>query len=94
MAHGPEIGESNYVAISRNGRGRLGSRAWANEAIRRIEADENRSDSDACREPGSCRYAYEFQGVPALHPQPYLGSRSVSSPLRLFVRSDRRVMGL
>jgi cysteine synthase len=31
------------VAIGRNGRGRLGSREWANEAVRRIEADENRS---------------------------------------------------
>jgi cysteine synthase A len=31
------------MATSPNGRDRLGSRAWASEAIRRIEADENRS---------------------------------------------------
>jgi cysteine synthase A len=31
------------VPTSSNGRERLGSRAWADEAIRRIEADENRS---------------------------------------------------
>src|SRR5829696_10397627 len=31
------------MATSANGRRRLGSRAWADEAIRRIEADENRS---------------------------------------------------
>jgi len=31
------------VTIRENGRERLGSREWANEAIRRIEADENRS---------------------------------------------------
>jgi cysteine synthase len=31
------------VTIGANGGGRLGSREWANEAVRRIEADENRS---------------------------------------------------
>jgi cysteine synthase len=31
------------VTIGTNGCGRLGSREWANEAVRRIEADENRS---------------------------------------------------
>jgi cysteine synthase len=37
------IGETAQVTMSRNGRGRPASRAWADEAVRRIEADANRS---------------------------------------------------
>jgi cysteine synthase len=37
------IGDTARVTMSSNGRVRRGSRGWANEAIRRIEADANRS---------------------------------------------------
>jgi cysteine synthase len=37
------IAETVHVTTSPNARERLGSRAWADEAIRRIEADANRS---------------------------------------------------
>jgi cysteine synthase len=42
-APGPGIGDTLRVTTSANGRGRLGSREWVSEAIRRIEADANRS---------------------------------------------------
>ena len=38
-----DIGETAPVRTSRNGHERPGSRAWADEAVRRIEADANRS---------------------------------------------------
>lgn len=37
------IGETARVTTHANGRERLGSREWANEAVRRVEADANRS---------------------------------------------------
>jgi cysteine synthase A len=39
----PGIGETAGVTTRTNGRERLGSREWANEAVRRVEADANRS---------------------------------------------------
>ena len=39
----PAIGETASVTTSSNGGERPGSRAWADEAVRRIEADANRS---------------------------------------------------
>src|SRR5215207_8463278 len=39
----PGIGETGRVTTSAKGPRRLGSREWANEAVRRIEADANRS---------------------------------------------------
>ena len=39
----PGIGETARVTTFANGRERLGSREWANEAVRRVEADANRS---------------------------------------------------
>jgi cysteine synthase A len=38
-----EIRETARVTTSPNGRERLGSREWANEAVRRLDADANRS---------------------------------------------------
>jgi cysteine synthase len=38
-----EIGETAHVTMSPNGREDLRARAWADEAVRRIEADANRS---------------------------------------------------
>jgi cysteine synthase len=45
MASAPEpgIGDTARVTTPVNGRERLGSREWANEAVRRVEADANRS---------------------------------------------------
>src|SRR5215218_1819146 len=37
------IGETGPMAMSENGHRRPGSRSWANDAVRRIEADANRS---------------------------------------------------
>src|SRR6476660_597720 len=37
------IGDTVSVATTANSRERLGSREWADEAVRRIEADANRS---------------------------------------------------
>ena len=37
------IGDTKHVTTHGNGRERRGSRAWADEAVRRIEADANRS---------------------------------------------------
>src|SRR5436305_467471 len=42
-ASGSGIGDTARVTMGTNGRERLGSREWASEAVRRIEADENRS---------------------------------------------------
>src|SRR5215204_1997945 len=39
----PAIGETGRVTMSANGREGLGPRKWANEAVRRLEADANRS---------------------------------------------------
>ena len=43
LAPGPGIGDTARVTTPANGLERLGSREWANEAVRRIEADANRS---------------------------------------------------
>ena len=45
MASAPEltIGDTPLVRMCADRGGRLGSREWANEAVRRLEADENRS---------------------------------------------------
>src|ERR671929_1850388 len=43
LAPEPGIRDTGRVATSVNGRERLGSRKWANEAVRRLEADANRS---------------------------------------------------
>lgn len=43
MATSLGIRETDRVTISENGRGHPGPREWANEAVRRIEADANRS---------------------------------------------------
>jgi cysteine synthase A len=37
------IGETSHVTIPANSHERLGSREWANEAVRRLDADANRS---------------------------------------------------
>ena len=42
-AQRPGIGETARVTARANGRGARGSRAWADDAVRRIEADANRS---------------------------------------------------
>src|SRR5919205_308816 len=43
LAPEPGIRDTGRVTTSVNGRERLGSRKWANEAVRRLEADANRS---------------------------------------------------
>jgi cysteine synthase A len=43
MVSASGIGDTARVTMHANGRERLGSREWANEAVRRIDADENRS---------------------------------------------------
>src|ERR671929_632458 len=43
LAPEPGIRDTGRVATSVNGRERLGSRKWANEAVRRLQADANRS---------------------------------------------------
>ena len=43
LAPEPGIRDTGRVTTSVNGRERLGSRKWANEAVRRLQADANRS---------------------------------------------------